>query len=115
MPPKAESAKDRITKASEAIDKDPTLKGTKAVAKFRAPYDRLMARRRGRPLSNTRGGHNKKLSAPQDASLKDYCLMLYASRRSPNLDTIQTSANRDPDLNPSPAQILPFYNTTPYL
>jgi hypothetical protein len=60
------------------MDKDLKLGGTKVVAKFNALYDRLMARRRGRPASYTRGGYNKKLLAPQDSSLKDYCLMLYA-------------------------------------
>ena len=94
MPPKTDDIEDRIARASEAIDKDPTLKGTKAAAKFQALYDRLIARRRGRPASYTWGRHNKKLSTPQDSSLKDYCLMLYASRRNPNLDTIQTGAIR---------------------
>ena len=46
------------------MDADPKLTGTAAVAKFQAPYHQLMARRRGRPVSNTRGGHNKKLTAP---------------------------------------------------
>ena len=94
MPPKTDDIEDRITRASEAIDNDPTLKGTKAAAKFQAPYDRLIAWRRGRPASYTRGRHNKKLSTPQDSSLKDYCLMLYVSRCNPNLDVIQTSATR---------------------
>jgi hypothetical protein len=44
MPPKAEAIEERIAKASEAIDRDPRLKGTKAAAHFGAPYDRLMAR-----------------------------------------------------------------------
>jgi len=88
MPPKAEAIKERIAKASEAMDRDPKLKGAKAVAYFGAPYDRLMARRRGRPVSNSRGGHNKKLSVPQDESLRDYLLMLYTSGRSPNLEAI---------------------------
>jgi hypothetical protein len=94
MPPKAEAIEERIAKASEAMDRDPRLKGTKAAAHFGAPYDRLMARRRGRPASNSRGGHNKKLSVPQDESLRDYLLMLYTSGRSPNLEAIQTGASR---------------------
>ena len=61
MPPKAEAMEERITKASEAMDRDPRLKGTKAAAYFGAPYDRLMARQRGRPASNSRGRYNKKL------------------------------------------------------
>jgi hypothetical protein len=94
MPTKAERIEDRIAQASKAIDSDPKLKGTRAAAKFGAPYERLIARRRGRPASNTQGGHNKKLSAPQDESLKDYCLMLYTSRRNPNLEAIQTGASQ---------------------
>jgi hypothetical protein len=39
MPPKAEAIKERITKASEAMDRDPRLKEIKAAAHFRAPYN----------------------------------------------------------------------------
>jgi hypothetical protein len=88
MLPKAEAIEERITKASEAMDRDPKLKGAKAIAYFGASYDRLIARRRGRPTSNSRGRHNKKLLVPQDKSLRDYLLMLYTSRRSPNLEAI---------------------------
>ena len=88
MPPKAEAIEERIAKASEAMDRDPKLKGAKAAAHFGAPYDRLIARRRGRPISNSRGRHNKKLLALQDESLRDYLLMLYTSGRSPNLEVI---------------------------
>ena len=94
MPPKSEAIEERIARASEAMDQDPRLRGTKAAVQFVVPYDRLMARRRGRPASNSRGGHNKKLSVPQDKSLRDYLLMLYTSGRSPNLEIIQTSASR---------------------
>jgi hypothetical protein len=61
MPPKNDPIEARITRASKAIDNDLTLKGIKVAAKFRAPYDRLIARRRGRPISYTRGRYNKKL------------------------------------------------------
>lgn len=64
MPTKGELIKEAVTKASQAMDADPKLKGTAAAAKFIALYHRLMACRRGRPASNSRGGHNKKLSAP---------------------------------------------------
>ena len=53
-----------------------------------------MARRRGRPASNTRGGHNKKLAAPQDYALKDYIFMLYRAGTAANLEVIQTAAGR---------------------
>jgi hypothetical protein len=94
MPPKSREIEERISKASEAMDNDPFLKGKAAALQFRAPYHRLMARRRGRPASHTRGGHNKKLLAPQDHALKDYILMLHASGRSANLEAIQISASR---------------------
>jgi hypothetical protein len=64
MPTKGELIEEAVIKASQAMDADPKLTGTAATAKFQAPYHRLMARRRGRLVSNTRGGHNKKLAAP---------------------------------------------------
>lgn len=76
MPPKSRDIKERVAKASTAIDEDPCLKGTKATSQFRAPYHRLIARRRGQPTSHTRGGTNKKLSIPKDESLKEYILIL---------------------------------------
>ena len=62
MPTKGEFIEEAVIKASQAMDADPKLTGTAAVAKFQVPYHQLMARRRGRPVSNTRGGHNKKLT-----------------------------------------------------
>ena len=53
-----------------------------------------MARRRGRLASNTRGGHNKKLAAPQDYALKDYIFILYGAGTAANLEVIQTAAGR---------------------
>jgi hypothetical protein len=53
-----------------------------------------MARRRGRPASHTRGGHNKKLSAPQDDALKEYILMLQYSGRGANLEEIHVAASK---------------------
>jgi hypothetical protein len=94
MPPKSEAIKERIARASEAMDQDPRLRETKAAVQFIVPYNRLMARRRGYPASNSRGGYNKKLLVLQDKSLRDYLLMLYIFGRSPNLEIIQTSASR---------------------
>jgi len=76
------------------MDDDPTLKGTKAAANFGVPYQRLMARRLGRPASHTRGGHNKKLDYPQDDALKEYILMLQYSGRGANLDKICAAAGK---------------------
>jgi hypothetical protein len=94
MPPASREIETRIANACEAMDNDPKLKGMAAAARFGAPYDRLMARRRGRPPSHTRGGHNKKLSVPQDDLLKDYILMLYHSGHLANLEAIQIAASR---------------------
>jgi hypothetical protein len=76
------------------MDADPTLKGTAAAAKFKALYDRLMARRQGRLASNSKRGHNKKLSALQDHALKDYIFMLYAAKTLANLEVIQNAARQ---------------------
>jgi hypothetical protein len=94
MPPKPLKIKEAIAKASKAIDRDPKLKETKAAVQYGAPYHQLMARRRGRPASNTRGGHNKKLSAPEDSALKDYIFMLYSAGTSANTNETQTAASR---------------------
>ena len=94
MPPKPSKIEEAIAKASKAMDRDPKLKGTKAAVQYGAPYHQLMARRQGRPASNTRGGHNKKLSAPEDLALKDYIFMLYSAGTSANTNEIQTAASR---------------------
>ena len=49
MPPKADLTEIAIQIASDAMDADPTLKGTDAAKQYGAIYHRLMARRRGRP------------------------------------------------------------------
>jgi hypothetical protein len=74
--PKSRDIEERIARASAVMDEDPRLKGMKAASQFGAPYDRLMACRRGRPASHTRGGTNKKLSEPEDEALKEYILIL---------------------------------------
>lgn len=85
---------ERSAEASQAIDDDPTLKATEVAAAFKAPYQRLFARRRGRPASHTRGGHNKKLTTPQDDALKEYILMLQYSGHGANLHEIRAAAER---------------------
>ena len=86
MPLTNEEIEEAIAQASEAMDKDPTLKGAEAARWYNAIYSRLMARRKGRPSSNMRGGQNKKLSEPQDHALKDYLLMLHWAGTSANMD-----------------------------
>ena len=94
MPPEPHEIEERIAKASHAMDNDPYLRGMKAAKQFGAPYERLMARRRGRPPSHSRGGQNKKLSAPQDDALKEYILMLQYSGRGANIHEIRAAAGR---------------------
>jgi hypothetical protein len=43
MPPKADPIEIAIQKASDAMDADPTLKGTDAAKQFGAIYHQLMA------------------------------------------------------------------------
>jgi hypothetical protein len=104
MPPEPHDIEELIAQASRAMDNDPYLKGTKAAKQYGAPYERLMARRRGRPPSHSRGGQNKKLSVPQDDALKEYILMLQYSGRRANIHEIRAAtgrllfwSSRDPD------------------
>jgi hypothetical protein len=53
-----------------------------------------MARRRGRPASSSRGGHNQKLQEPQDQAVQDYLLMLYHASTSANLEVLILAANK---------------------
>jgi hypothetical protein len=76
------------------MDRDPRYRGTQAALDFVVLYHRLMARRRGRPISNIRGGHNKKLSALQDYALKDYIFMLYRANININITEIQRAISR---------------------
>lgn len=83
-----------IAEASAAMDLDLSLKGTVAAREFGANYTRLMARRKGRPASNTRSRHNKKLTTPQDNAVKEYLLFLHALGTSPNREVIILASNR---------------------
>ena len=94
MPPTNDEIEAAIATASAVMDLDPTLKGTVAAKKYSANYRRLMARRRDRPPSNSRGGHNRKLSEPQDHALKDYLLLLHGLGTSPNREVLITASNR---------------------
>src|SRR5438876_7698981 len=94
MPPQADSTEIAIQMASAAIDADPTLKGTDTAKQYNAIYSRLMARRRGRPPSSARGGHNQKLQDPQNHAVKDYLTMLHYAGTSANLEALVLSANQ---------------------
>ena len=77
-----------IAAASEAMDANPRLSATKAARQFSAPYQRLLARQKGRLYSATRGRTNKKLSTVQDSALKEYILILHGCGTSLNLDSV---------------------------
>ena len=94
MLPKADSIEIAIQNALAAMDADPTLKGTDAAKQYNAIYQRLMAWRRGRPSSSTRGGHNQKLQEPQNYAVQDYLTMLHYASTSANLEALVLAANR---------------------
>jgi hypothetical protein len=74
MLPKSRDIEERVAKASIAMNEDSRLKGIKAASQFGAPYNRLMACRRGRPASCTRGGTNKSSLNPKTKLLKSIFL-----------------------------------------
>jgi hypothetical protein len=94
MPLQADSTEIAIQMTSAVMDADPILKGTDAAKQHNAIYSRLMAWRRVRPLSSTRGGHNQKLQDPQTNAVKDYLTMLHYTDTSANLGALVLSANR---------------------
>ena len=94
MPPQADSIEIAIQMASAAMDADLTLKGIDAAKRYNAIYSRLMAWRRGRPPSSTRGGHNQKLQDPQNHAVIDYLTMLHYAGTSANLETLVLFANQ---------------------
>jgi hypothetical protein len=91
MPPNTTKIEANIAAASAAMDANPRLKATR---QFKVPYRRLLRRRQGMPPSNSRGGHNKKLSTVQDTALKEYIFMLYSCGTPANIETTKIAANR---------------------
>jgi hypothetical protein len=59
----------------------------------RAAYGRVTRQLQGIRASHMRGGHNKKLAAPQSEALKDHIEMCYAIGRSANIEVVVASAN----------------------
>jgi hypothetical protein len=87
MPPKIDYTEAAVQKVMAAIDANPWLKGTTAVQQFGAPYNQLIAHQRGRPASNTREGHNKKLNIPQNQALRDYPIILTGAGTEANVNS----------------------------
>jgi hypothetical protein len=94
MLPRADSIKIDIQNASAVMDADPTLKRTDAAKQHNAIYQWLIARRRGRPLSSTKGGYNKKLQDSQNYTMQDYLIILYYTGTSANLEALILATNR---------------------
>ncbi|KAI0992653.1 hypothetical protein K3495_g15532 [Podosphaera aphanis] len=57
-------------------------------------YQLLYNRSRGIKPSSSRGGHNKKLSEPEDQALQDYLLLLHYAGTPANLLELEKAANR---------------------
>jgi hypothetical protein len=94
MPANTTEIETKILAASVAMDALPRLKASVAACQFDAPYHLLLRRRQGVLPSNTRGGHNKKLSTVQDQALRDYLVMLHDCEMNANQDTVRIAANR---------------------
>ncbi|RFU24351.1 hypothetical protein B7463_g11984, partial [Scytalidium lignicola] len=87
-------AESRIAEAIEYIQLHPHAKIAPIACSFDVPYYKLRVRLNGRnPLSSC-GGHNKKLSKPQETALKDYMMLLYHSGTLGTIETLIQAANR---------------------
>lgn len=83
----------RIAEAIAFVQDNPDIKLTKVAVKFLIPYDQFTRRLKGRPASNSRGGHNKALDDTQEDGLRKYINFLIHIGKNPNLRTIQQAAN----------------------
>jgi hypothetical protein len=83
-----------IQKAINFLALNPHVPATDAATNFNVSYSKLRARKSGRQPSNSRGGHNKKLSSPQDHALQDYLLVLYHAGTPADLDHLVLASNR---------------------
>lgn len=92
--PASREVEDRIQEAIRHLQLNPVVKKKAAAAQFNVPYERLRMRINGRPASHTRGGHNKKLTMPEDKALVEYLMLLHGIGKSANLETLILSANR---------------------
>jgi hypothetical protein len=91
--PKDDEIEKAIQAASEAMDRDPRLKAKDAAIQYGAHYRRLLNRRNGHPPSSSRGGHNKKLSEPEEEAIKSYLDMLYHMGKAANKSTLIQACN----------------------
>src|SRR6266536_5106648 len=81
MPTISKEEEARVAKAIKALN-DKTYPSMAATARGeRCDYDILRTRIRGIKENHSRGGHNKRLNATQEASLKLHCERLILSRQ----------------------------------
>ncbi len=72
MPPirtKITPEEQRIARAIQALNAGEFTTVTKAHNPFHMPYHKLLARYKGRPSTDSLGGHNKALDAAQEEAL----------------------------------------------
>jgi hypothetical protein len=87
-------AKEQLVQNSLAKLRDtPGLSITDATRATGASYWQVYRRHHGYPPSSSRGGHNKKMTVPQDAALIDHIYMCWALGKSATLDIVIASAN----------------------
>ena len=67
----------KVQEAIELMQANPKLKASQAARQSRCSYSRLTRRLRGVPPSKFRGGHNRKLSTPENEALKDHLIMCH--------------------------------------
>ncbi|KAI0992773.1 hypothetical protein K3495_g15412 [Podosphaera aphanis] len=65
-----------IQNALRYMKENPNAKIAQVTRQFKCQYQLLYNRSRGIKPSSSRGGHNKKLSEPEDQALQDYLLLL---------------------------------------
>lgn len=85
---------EKVQKTLELLLEQPDLKVAEACRRTRASYGRVQRRLKGHPPSNSRGGHNKKLLAPEEEALKNHLLFLHHLGRNGGKDHVKLCANR---------------------
>ncbi|KAI0991782.1 hypothetical protein K3495_g16405 [Podosphaera aphanis] len=86
--------KETIQNALRYMKENPNAKIAQVARQFKYQYQLLYNRSRGIKLSSSRGGHNKKLSEPDDQALQDYLLLLHYAGTPANLLELEKAANR---------------------
>jgi hypothetical protein len=83
----------RLTEAIKYHHQNPGVYKTKVAQRFRVDYFALRNRLKGHSPGNARGGHNARLSPPEDAGLKKYLAFLTRIGMPPSKRDVVTAAN----------------------